>query len=74
MAIQHRQQSLAREVGDVLISYLNEDDDANETARVVRENGRTCIAVPGDIADEPHCRQIVEPAVVGVQPAGPARQ
>src|SRR3981081_3640402 len=39
--------AFAREGADVLISYLNEEDDAQETARAVRESGRRCIAVPG---------------------------
>src|ERR1043166_1952273 len=41
--------AFAREGADVLISYLNEEQDAQETARVVREAGRTCISVSGDI-------------------------
>jgi NAD(P)-dependent dehydrogenase (short-subunit alcohol dehydrogenase family) len=52
--------AFAREGADVLISYLNEEDDAQETARVVREAGRSCITVPGDISQESHCRQLVE--------------
>ena len=55
--------AFAREGADVLISYLNEDDDAAETARVVRESGRTCITLPGDITQEQHCRNLVERAV-----------
>src|SRR5438105_2200708 len=53
----------AREGADVLISYLNEEDDAQETVRVVRESGRTCIAVPGDITQEQHCRNLVDRAI-----------
>jgi NAD(P)-dependent dehydrogenase (short-subunit alcohol dehydrogenase family) len=53
----------AREGADVLISYLNEEDDAQETARAVRESGRTCVAVPGDITQEQHCQNLVERAV-----------
>ena len=55
--------AFAREGADVLISYLNEDDDAQETARVVRESGRTCIAVPGDLTERRHCEHVVERAV-----------
>jgi NAD(P)-dependent dehydrogenase (short-subunit alcohol dehydrogenase family) len=55
--------AFAREGADVLISYLNEEDDAQETARVVRESGRTCITVPGDIRDEAQCAKLVEQAV-----------
>jgi NAD(P)-dependent dehydrogenase (short-subunit alcohol dehydrogenase family) len=55
--------AFAREGADVLISYLNEEDDARETVRVVRETGRTCIAVPGDITREQHCQTLVERAL-----------
>ena len=55
--------AFAREGADVLISYLDEEDDAQETARVVREAGRTCITVPGHISRESHCRQLVERAL-----------
>jgi NAD(P)-dependent dehydrogenase (short-subunit alcohol dehydrogenase family) len=55
--------AFAREGADVLISYLNEDDDAAETARVVREAGRTCVTVAGDIREERHCASLVERAV-----------
>ena len=55
--------SYAREGADVLISYLNEDADAKETARAVEAAGRKCVLVAGDISDEGHCRAIVERAV-----------
>src|SRR6266566_1514395 len=55
--------AFAREGADVLISYLNEEDDAQETARVVRDSGRTCIAIPGDVGQEGHCQQLVDRAV-----------
>jgi NAD(P)-dependent dehydrogenase (short-subunit alcohol dehydrogenase family) len=54
----------AREGADVLISYLSEEDDAQETARVVRDSGRMCVAVAGDISQEQHCHQLVEHALV----------
>lgn len=54
----------AREGADVLISYLDEEEeDAQETARVVEAEGRKCVRVPGDIGDEAHCRQIVQRAI-----------
>lgn len=55
--------AFAREGADVLISYLNEDDDARETARYVEEAGRKAVLVPGDIQDEAHCQQLVQQAV-----------
>ncbi|WP_114186522.1 SDR family NAD(P)-dependent oxidoreductase, partial [Microvirga aerophila] len=40
----------AREGADILISYLNEqeDEDARETARHVEAAGRRCVLVRGD--------------------------
>jgi NAD(P)-dependent dehydrogenase (short-subunit alcohol dehydrogenase family) len=55
--------AFAREGADMLISYLNEDDDAEETLRVVRDAGRTAIAIPGDISQEDQCRSLVHRAV-----------
>jgi NAD(P)-dependent dehydrogenase (short-subunit alcohol dehydrogenase family) len=55
--------AFAREGADVLISYLNEDDDAKETARLVEEAGRTAVLFPGDISAENHCINMIERAV-----------
>jgi hypothetical protein len=55
--------AFAREGADVLISYLNEHDDAKATERLVRDAGRKAVLVPGDIADPAHCRAIVDRAV-----------
>lgn len=55
--------AFAREGADVLISYLSEESDARETARVVEAAGRKCIAVAGDISDESHCLAIIDRAV-----------
>ena len=55
--------AFAREGADVLISYLSEDGDAKETARLVEEAGRKAVLVPGDIRDAAHCRAIVQHAI-----------
>ena len=55
--------AFAREGADVLCSYLEEDDDAAQTQRLVEDAGRRCIAVPGDIGDRDHCFALVERAV-----------
>src|SRR4051812_38094405 len=47
--------AFAREGADVLISYLSEEADAREIARVVEAAGRGCVAVAGDITEEAHC-------------------
>jgi NAD(P)-dependent dehydrogenase (short-subunit alcohol dehydrogenase family) len=51
--------AFAREGAAVLCSYLNEDDDAAETKRLVEEAGRRCITVAGDIGDRAHCEALV---------------
>ncbi|TCM57483.1 hypothetical protein C8J36_102283 [Rhizobium sp. PP-F2F-G48] len=53
----------AREGADVVISYLNEDEDAEETAKWVREAGRKCVVVRGDIQSESHCISLVDQTV-----------
>jgi len=51
----------AREGADVAFTYLSpeEDEDANETARWVKEAGRKVLPVPTDIRDENNCRELV---------------
>jgi NAD(P)-dependent dehydrogenase (short-subunit alcohol dehydrogenase family) len=56
--------AFAREGADVLISYLDsEEEDAQETCRLVEEAGRKAVSVPGDIQDERQCVELVERAV-----------
>jgi len=55
--------AFAREGADVVIAYLNEHEDAEETRRLVEEAGRKAVLVPGDLADPAHCRTIVDKAV-----------
>src|ERR1700758_4837439 len=55
--------AFAREGADVLISYLDEHDDARETARWVEQAGRKAVLVPGDLASAEHCRSVIDAAV-----------
>ena len=55
--------AFAREGADVLISYLNEDGDAKETEKWVKEAGRRAITVPGDISQAGHCKALIERTV-----------
>lgn len=52
--------AFAREGADVLISYLEEDEDAAETDRWVKDAGRKALLARGDIRDEQVCRRQVE--------------
>ncbi|MEA2965081.1 MAG: hypothetical protein QOI46_5179, partial [Alphaproteobacteria bacterium] len=47
--------AFAREGADVLIAYLDEDDDARETAKWVEQAGRKAVLYRGDIADPANC-------------------
>ncbi|MFL1501632.1 SDR family oxidoreductase [Pseudomonas sp. O64] len=55
--------AFAREGADVAIAYLDEHDDAKETARWVEEAGRQCLLLPGDIAQKTTCQALVDKTV-----------
>ncbi len=49
----------AREGAKVGIVYLNEDKDAEETRRLVQDEGQSCTVLRGDLGDEETCRRVV---------------
>jgi NAD(P)-dependent dehydrogenase (short-subunit alcohol dehydrogenase family) len=49
----------AREGADVVVSYLEADEDAEETRRVVEDSGRRALTIRGDVGDPEHCRALV---------------
>jgi NAD(P)-dependent dehydrogenase (short-subunit alcohol dehydrogenase family) len=53
----------AREGADVAIFYLNEHEDARETARWVEREGRQALLVAGDVKDPAFCKRAVARAV-----------
>jgi NAD(P)-dependent dehydrogenase (short-subunit alcohol dehydrogenase family) len=53
----------AREGADVLISYLSEDSDAEDTAKLVEQAGRRAVLVRGDVSQPQHCQEIIATAV-----------
>lgn len=56
--------AFAREGADVVLSYLPEEEaDGQETARWVRQAGRTAVTAPGDVRDEAYCRTLIDRAV-----------
>jgi NAD(P)-dependent dehydrogenase (short-subunit alcohol dehydrogenase family) len=50
----------AKEGADVMIVYLEEDDDADETAERVVAEGRRCVRLRGDISDRDFCAYAVQ--------------
>src|SRR5215213_3247324 len=56
--------AFAREGADVVISFLEEEEpDAAEAAQAVEDSGRKAVKVPGDVADEAQCQQLIQKAV-----------
>jgi NAD(P)-dependent dehydrogenase (short-subunit alcohol dehydrogenase family) len=55
--------AFAREGADILISYLQEHDDAKQTQHWVEKAGRRAILMPGDVADETYCQSVIDRAV-----------
>ncbi len=55
--------AFAKEGADVLLSYLNEEEDADAAARSIQEAGRQAVKLPGDIGDPAHCRALVQAAI-----------
>ena len=53
----------AREGADVLVSYLNEHEDAQDTRQWVEKAGRKAVLMDGDVADKAHCHAIIDRAV-----------
>ena len=53
----------AREGANVVVAYLDEHEDAEETKRKVEEEGQECLLIAGDVGDEKHCIKIVEETV-----------
>lgn len=53
----------AREGADVVIVYLNEHKDAEETKKMVEKEGKNCLLIPGDVTDKEFCKYAVEQAI-----------
>ncbi|MBV9981833.1 SDR family oxidoreductase [Bradyrhizobium sp.] len=59
--------AFAREGADVAISYFpSEEPDAREVIALIEQDGRTALALPGDIRDEKFCAELVRRAVEGL--------
>jgi len=56
--------AFAREGADVAINYLPEEQkDADEVIALIKAEGRTAVALPGDIRSESFCQSLVADAV-----------
>jgi NAD(P)-dependent dehydrogenase (short-subunit alcohol dehydrogenase family) len=55
--------AFAREGADVVISYLEEEEDAQSTRELVEAAGRTAVLFAGDLSEAAQCRALVERTV-----------
>lgn len=52
--------AFAKEGADVVIVYLNEHDDAEQTKAMVNKIGKKCQLIAGDIGDENFCQDVIK--------------
>lgn len=55
--------SYAREGAKVAIIYLNEDDDASKTKKIIEDNGGICVIIRGDVGDETFCSSAISTVI-----------
>jgi NAD(P)-dependent dehydrogenase (short-subunit alcohol dehydrogenase family) len=56
--------AFAREGADVAINYLpDEEEDAREVMELITAEGRTGVAIPGDLREEAFCVRLIKEAV-----------
>lgn len=53
----------AREGADLAIIYLEEDEDAKKTQKLVKKMGRECLLIKCDVSNESACKKAVSKAV-----------
>jgi NAD(P)-dependent dehydrogenase (short-subunit alcohol dehydrogenase family) len=55
--------AFAREGAHVVVSYLDEHEDAEQTRRRVEDAGRSALLLAGDLGDEAQCARVVRATV-----------
>lgn len=50
----------AREGADIVFSYVEEEADADDTRKMIEDEGRACVASRGDVRDAGYCRALVD--------------
>ncbi|KQX56880.1 NAD(P)-dependent oxidoreductase [Paenibacillus sp. Root444D2] len=55
--------AFAKEGADIVIVYLNEHSDAEETKQYVEQKGRRYLCIAGDIGSEAFCKQVMEQTI-----------
>lgn len=55
--------AFAKEGADIVITYLNEEKDANDTKKMIEESGRKCLCIAGDLGDESLCQKVIDETI-----------
>jgi NAD(P)-dependent dehydrogenase (short-subunit alcohol dehydrogenase family) len=55
--------AFAKEQADVAIVYLDERKDAEDTRKLIQQQGRRCLLLEGDVGEPDFCRKVVEQTV-----------
>ncbi len=55
--------AFAKEGATVVINYLEEQEDAEETKRQVEEEGQQCFLLPGDIGQQAFCKELIDQVI-----------
>lgn len=55
--------AFAKEGADIAIIYLNENEDAQNTKKIIEGLGKRCVLIPGDIGDENFCNEAVKKVI-----------
>lgn len=50
--------AFAKEGADIVVVYLNEHGDANDTKKEVEQCGRRCVLIAGDVGNEEFCAEV----------------
>lgn len=55
--------AFAKEGADIAIIYLNENEDAQNTKKIIEGLGKRCVLIPGNIGDENFCNEAVKKVI-----------
>lgn len=55
--------AFAREGADIALCYLSETEDAKDTAKLIENEGQSCVRIEADLADPDACRRVVDKVV-----------
>ncbi len=48
---------------DIVIAYLSETIDANETKKEIKKRGKKCLLIKGDLGTESHCKKVISKTI-----------